>query len=326
MWRKITGCGIAAALLALPWCVTGFTLFQCTQVAVYAVAILGLTLLTGRGGQISLGHSAFFALGAYTTAILTAHAGWPYWATIPAAALVCLAAGLLFGLPALRLGGPYLALATFALALSTPQLLKAKAWSAWTGGAQGLSLPRPAVPVFLPLTRDQWLWYLVLLVAALAFWSAGNLTRGRIGRAIVAVGDDPVAAAASGIDAALFKAATFGVSALYTGVAGALGAITVRFVAPDGFGFFLAVLFLVGGVVGGIASLPGAVVGGAFVMFAPPLAEAAALMIPGISEQAARGLTWGVYGAFLILVVYVMPDGAAGLARAALARFQSRRP
>ena len=173
----------------------------------------------------------------------------PYWATLPAAGLVCLVVGFLFGLPALRLEGLYLALATFALAVATPQLLKYKLIEDWTGGVQGIVIIKPDAPFGLPLNPDQWLYYFTLAVAVAMFVFGWNLLRGRMGRAMIAIRDHPVAAETMGINAPLYKSLTFGVSALYTGVAGALGAIVVQFVAPDSFTVFLSISLLVGVVV-----------------------------------------------------------------------------
>src|SRR2546425_2465837 len=229
---------------ALPFLMSGFRLFQFTQVFIYAIALLGLNMLTGYNGQISLGHGAFYGIGAYTTAIMIDRWGVPYGWTIPAAGLVCLLAGFLFGIPALRLEGLYLALATFALALAVPQILKH--FDAWTGGSQGIVLSKPAPPAGLPLSPDRWLYFLSLGLLLLLFLLGWNLLRGRTGRALVAIRDNPVAAEAMGVNAALYKSLTFGVSAAYTGIAGALGALAIAFVAPETFNAFLSLTFLVG--------------------------------------------------------------------------------
>lgn len=324
--RLLIVLGLIVAV-ALPFFVKNFTVFQFSQVLVYAIAILGLNLLTGFNGQFSLGHSAFYAIGAYVAAILMFHFGWPYWTTLPFAGAVCLIAGFLFGLPALRLEGLYLALATFALAVATPQILKYKAIEQWTGGVQGINLKKPAPPFGLPLSKDQWLYYFCLLVGIVLVVCAWNLVRGRTGRAMVAIRDNPIAARTMGINTALYKSWTFGVSALYTGVAGALGAIIIQYVAPDSFTFFLAVAFLVGSVVGGIASIAGALVGGVFVMFVPNLSESVAVWLSTwtpVSEESAKGLTWTVYGVCLILIIYLMPSGAAGLVRLLVPRLVRR--
>lgn len=185
---------VVALACALPFIVSDYRLFQLTMVLVYAIALLGLNVLTGFNGQISLGHGAFYAIGAYTAAIAMEHAGLPYWATIPLAGLVCGVAGFLFGLPALRLEGVYLALATFALGLALPQLLKYKHFEEWTGGVQGLVIVKPDAPFGLPLNADQWLYFFALAIAIALFAVAYNLLRGRVGRAIVAIRDHPIAA------------------------------------------------------------------------------------------------------------------------------------
>src|SRR3954463_2274019 len=184
---------------ALPFVVSNYRTFQLTLVLVYAIALLGLNILTGYSGQISLGHGAFYALGAYCAAILIDQFGAPYWATVPAAAAVCLVAGFLFGLPALRLEGLYLALATFALGVATPQLLKYHLLEPWTGGVQGITLTKPEAPFGLPLDPDQWLYFFTLAVTLVLFLLGWNLLRGRIGRPLVAIRAQHIASEAMGI-------------------------------------------------------------------------------------------------------------------------------
>jgi branched-chain amino acid transport system permease protein len=300
---RVAGLGALLLLaLVLPFMLSGFRLFQFTQVCVYAMVLLGLNLLTGYNGQISLGHGAFYALGAYATAIMIDRWSVPYGWTIPVAGLVCFGGGFLFGIPALRLEGLHLALATFALALAVPQILKY--FDAWTGGSQGIVLSKPKAPWGLPLSSDQWLYYLALLVLLGLVVLTGNLLRSRSGRAIVAIRDNPIAARAMGIDAALYKSLTFGVSACYTGVAGSLGALAVAFVAPDSFNVFLSITFLVGIVIGGLASVPGAIYGALFIQF-----------VPNYAQEISKAAPWAIYGVFLIVFMYVMPDGVAGFLR-----------
>ena len=294
-----------AALLVLaclvPFVVSSYRLLQLTSVVVYSIALLGLNMLTGYNGQISLGHGAFFAIGAYTTAILLERTGIPYWATIPIAGAICLVVGFLFGLPALRLEGHYLALSTFALAVATPQLLKFRLLEHWTGGVQGTYVSSFKAPFGLPLAWDQWLYLMSLAFAVVLFVLARNLLRGNTGTAIIAIRDHPVAAASMGINIALYKSLTFGVSAMYTGIAGALGALVAQFVSPDSFSIFLSLGFLVGSVIGGVASISGAVFGAFFIEF-----------IPNFADQISKAATWAVYGSFLIAFMYLMPTGVAG--------------
>jgi branched-chain amino acid transport system permease protein len=300
--------GVLLVAAVLPFLFRGFVVFQLTEVMIYGLAILGLNLLTGFNGQFSLGHGAFFGLGAYVTAILMERYGVPYYWTLPAAGGVCFVVGSLFGLPALRLQGLYLALATFALAVALPQLLKFGPFESWTGGVQGIGVDQPDVPAFLPIDADQWLYYFTLAVVLVMFAGAASLVKSRTGRAIMAIRDHPIAAAAMGINAPLYKTLTFGVSALYTGVAGALGALAVQFVAPDSFSLFLSISFLVGLILGGMGSLPGCLFGGLFVLY-----------VPNIAESVSRGLAGAIYGVIMLLVIFAMPSGAAGFTRLALA-------
>jgi branched-chain amino acid transport system permease protein len=303
---------VAVVLLAaciLPFVVSSYRTFQFTLALVYAIALLGLNMLTGYNGQISLGHGAFYAIGAYTAAILMDKYGVPYWATIPVAAAVCLVAGFLFGLPALRLEGLYLALATFALAVSMPALLKYHHLEQWTGGVQGIVILKPDPPFGLPLNPDQWLYYFTLAITVLMFVLAWNILRGRMGRAMVAIRDQHIAAEAMGVHTAMVKSMTFGVSAMYTGVAGALGAIAIQFVAPDSFNFFVSIIFLVGIVIGGLASIGGAIYGALFIQF-----------VPNVADAISKAAPWAIFGIFLLGFVYLMPMGVAGAVRMAVAR------
>jgi branched-chain amino acid transport system permease protein len=301
-WRNALLVGGLAVALILPFFVKNFIVFQITMALVYAIAILGLNLLTGINGQFSLGHSAFFGIGAYTTAILMEHVGVSFYWTLPAAGIVCFVFGFLFGLPALRLEGIYLALATFALAIAMPQLLKLSIFEHWTGGVQGIVLIKPDAPFGLPLSADRWFYFLTLAIAIALTVCAINLVNSRTGRALMAIRDNPIAARSMGIDISLYKSVTFGVSAAYTGIAGAISAVVIQFVAPDSFTFVLAVGLFVGLVVGGVGWIPGALFGGLFVLF-----------VPNIAEHVSKGLAGAVYGVILLLVIYVMPSGMAGL-------------
>ena len=300
--------------VVLPFVLGNYHVFQLTLVLVYAIALLGLNMLTGFNGQISLGHGAFYAIGAYTAAILMDKGGVPYWATIPVAGAVCLLAGFLFGLPALRLEGLYLALATFALGVAMPQILKHKSIEAWTGGVMGVVIVKPDPPSWAPLSQDQWLHFFTLAWVVVAFVLGWNLLRGRIGRAMVAIRDQPIAAQAMGVNTAMVKSMTFGVSAMYTGVAGALGAIAIQFVAPDSFTIFLSITLLVGVVVGGLASISGAFFGAVFIQF-----------VPNIADKLSKAAPWAIYGVILIAFMYLMPMGVAGLVRLVRAKWLRRR-
>jgi branched-chain amino acid transport system permease protein len=294
---------VLAALLLVPLVVKNFIIFQMTMLLIYGVAVLALNILTGGSGQFSLGQSAFYAIGAYTSAILMETFNVNYALTLPVAGIVCFGAGFLFGQPALRLSGVYLALATFALATAMPQLLKLGYFEKWTGGVQGLVVEKPDAPFGLPMSQDMWLYYFTLVVTIAIYVASINLLRSRSGRAFMAIRDNEIAASSMGVNVALYKTLAFGVSAGITGVAGALGAIAVQFVAPDSYTITLAISLFLGMVVGGVGWLPGSFVGSAFIIF-----------VPNIAESVSKGLSGAVFGVLLFLVIFLVPHGARQVA------------
>lgn len=301
-------------LVILPFVIPSFRIYQANLVMIYSIALLGLNMLTGFNGQFSLGHSAFFAVGAYTAAILIFHLEMWFPFAILIAAIISFIAGFLFGFPALRIQGLYLALATLALALAMPQLLKYKVWEQWTGGVQGLLVNKPVAPFGLPLSSDQYLYFICLFFAVITFVGGWNLLRGRLGRAMMAIRDHHIAAESMGINTAQIKSITFGISAMYTGLAGALSAMVVGFVAPDSFMSFLSITFLVGIVTGGLASIPGAIYGALFIQF-----------IPNVADMISKAAPWAIYGVFLIVLMYVMPGGIAAFVKLAMVKFAAWR-
>src|SRR5690242_17563542 len=303
---------ILGLLILAPMFVKHFITFQLTMLLIYGLAVLALNILTGGSGQFSLGQSAFYAIGAYTSAILMEQFNVNYALTLPVAGILCFVAGFLFGQPALRLSGVYLALATFALATAMPQLLKLGYFEHWTGGVQGLVVTKPDAPEFLEnalkavhlkMSQDMWLYYFTLVITiAIYLWSI-NLLRSRSGRAFMAIRDNEIAASSMGVNVALYKTLAFGVSAGITGVAGGLGAIAVQFVAPDSYTITFAISLFLGMVVGGVGWLPGSFVGAAFIIF-----------VPNISESISKGLSGAVFGVPLFLVIFLVPHGARQVA------------
>lgn len=299
------GLVLAVTAVVLPFALSNYHVFQLAMVLSYAIALVGLNILTGYSGQISLGHGAFLAIGAYTTAILIDKYDMHYALTIPLAALICFVAGFLFGLPALRLEGHYLALATFSLAVALPQLLKFKHLEEWTGGVQGIVIMKPESPfkeiMGLQINADRWMYFVSLFIAIVMFILARNILKGRVGRALIAIRDHPIAAASMGINTSLYKSLAFGVSALFTGVAGSLSALLISFVAPDSFNVFLSIILLVGMVIGGVATLSGALWGALFIQF-----------IPNLADEISKAAPWAIYGVSMIAFMYLMPMGIAG--------------
>jgi branched-chain amino acid transport system permease protein len=300
-----------AALLAavglLPFALNSYRASQFALVAVFLIAIAGVNIVTGYAGQISLGHGAFMAIGAYTTAILAGKHGFPYWTTIPLAGFVAGAAGLGFGLPALRLSGLYLALATFGVAVSTPAF--AKHFESFTGGSTGLQFPIVGAPSGTGLSTNDWLYYLCWGVALISLAAAWLILRGRLGRAFKAIRDSEVAAASSGIDLALYKTLAFGISAAFAGVAGALFAIvSLSYVSPGAPDPIKLSLYLViGAVIAGLGSLWGLVVGAVVIEF---LSVGDLQGWLGISKSFPPDVFFGVV---LVLVMILLPRGTAGV-------------
>jgi branched-chain amino acid transport system permease protein len=321
----------------LPTVVTSFQSGEWAEVMIFAVVIMGLNILVGYSGQISLGHGAFMAIGAYTTAILIHRYQLNYLATIPIAGLVTGLVGFLLGIPALRLSALYLALATFALAVVTPSLIKRP--EQLTGGVQGILLlppdpPQPVKDLFAsmtggpPMTSSQWLYYVSLACALVLFWLAWNLIRHRPGRAFRAIRDGEVAAAASGINIAGYKTLAFGISAFYAGVAGSLYGLVIGFVSPDTFPASLSFQLLAGAVIGGLASIAGPLVGGIFTFWLPIVSSqfvAGQDWIPAQVSSVFKNAGPAVsYGALLILIMIFAPNGVSGLILSTYTRLRRR--
>jgi branched-chain amino acid transport system permease protein len=332
--KDLTAAGLFVLAIAivmylpqLRW-VSDFRAQQFAYVGIYFIALLGLNVLTGYTGQISLGHGAFMAIGGYTTAILISDQGLKLgghtfssdmkdvW-TIPLAGLVAGIVGFLFGFPALRLTGLYLALATFAVAVAMPGLIKYDRFETFTGGGGGInlfgipgltgSLEGVTIPLIdKTITFNEWLYYLSWTVALIMFAIVWLLLRGKIGRSFRAVRDSELAAASSGVNLATYKTLAFGISAFYAGVAGSLLAIATTFVNPDTYPITLSIFLLVGVVVGGLGSLWPLVFGAIFIQFLPLWAQ---------EVSKAQGAPAVVYGVILILVMIILPGGAAGLIR-----------
>jgi branched-chain amino acid transport system permease protein len=303
--RRLRMAGFAALVVLavlVPFLFGPFRVSQFTLVLIYAIAVLGLNLLVGYSGQISLGHGAFFALGAYVGAILITRTGVPHLLTIPAAGAVAFLAGLALGVPALRLRGLYLALVTLAVAIATPVLIKR--FDSLTGGSQGIAVPQPAPPESLGLADDQFIYLITLAVALPLFAFAAGIVRRDVGRALIAMRDDETAARTMGISLATFKTRAFGLSAAYAGLAGALFVFSNGFVAPESFTLVVSFSFLAAIVVGGLATIAGALFGALFIVFVPVYASDVNEALSGV-----------IYGAALIACMYVFRGGVMGLLR-----------
>ncbi|SEG40672.1 amino acid/amide ABC transporter membrane protein 2, HAAT family [Thermomonospora echinospora] len=308
-WRPIALAALLLAACYAPFQLVPFRVFQLTMVLVYAVALLGLNLLVGHAGQISLGHGAFFAVGAYAAALMLDRWDVPYLLTLPVAAAVAFVLGLGLGVPAVRLHGLYLALVTLSIAVFLVPLLKR--FESVTGGSMGLTLTKPAPPAWTGLAEDQWLYFLALAVAVAAFLLARNLLRSRVGRALHAVRDNEAAAEVMGVRLPFYKTLAFAWSAMFAGAAGCVYTWVIGFVSPDSFPVTLSITLLAGIVVGGLGSLSGPLLGGLFVMFVPSWSQDINKAAPGV-----------IFGLLIIAVMYVAPTGLAGLAGRAAGRIR----
>jgi branched-chain amino acid transport system permease protein len=305
-------------IAVLPSLVSDFRQFQLAYVGVYFIAILGLNILTGYSGQISLGHGGFMMIGAYTTAILSVDHGLKDVWTIPLAGLVAGVAGLLFGFPALRFRGIYLALATFAVPVALIQITKK--FEGFTGGGGGMNLTR--------IVSGSYVYDLTWPIAGALLVLSFLLLRGRFGRALRTIRESEIAAVSSGINVPLYKTVAFGISAAYAGIAGSLYALAVAYVNPDTFPLDLSILLLTGVVVGGLGSLSGVVFGALFVeyvrIYAPNILDGVQKVLPTDLESKAAGAPAVVYGVVLMLVLFALPGGVAALLRLR-PRLRSRR-
>lgn len=286
---------------AIAWCSPDYVLFQVSVLLTMVLAVHALNLLAGLNGQISLGNGAFFAIGAYASTILNMRFGIPYPIAIAGGGFAACLVGVGVGLPAVRLNALHLALATFALAIAVPQFLLFAPLEALTGGNSGLAVDKPSAPFGLPLNTDQWLYLLTLLIVSASLWFLDNVTRRSTGRSIVAIKDNALAAEALGIRVAHYKVSVFAISATATGIAGALNAILVQYVAPDSFQLFFSVTLLVGVAIGGLGRLSGSILGALFIQ-----------IVPTVVDQISKTATWAIYGATLVVFVMIAPSGIAG--------------
>ena len=287
----------AVVVALLPFGLSGYHQGLAADVAVYLIAILGLNILTGYTGQISIGHGAFMCIGGYTIAIMSHYHNTNLIATLPLAFAVAFACGVVVGIPALRFSGVYLALATFALAVSVPQLpLK---FSNFTGGSNGISASHNV--------SHLWLYVVSWSAAAIAYLLAWLVLRGRTGRAFRAIRDSEVAATSSGVRLSIYKTLAFGISAALAGVAGALLVLeTNGFAQPNEFSVTLSLKILVGAAIAGLGSLWGVLAGAAFIALLPNISASAPLIGSAHGQDV-------VFGLFVIVIMLLLPTGVAGL-------------
>ena len=316
-------CFLPGLLGLIPGIPLGYVLYLVSLGLIYAIVALGLNLLFGYAGQFSLGHAGFFAIGAYTSAVLTLRAGVPFVVALLVAGFLTAAIGFLLGLPALRLTGLYLAIATLGFGLAIPQLIL---WLRdWTGGSMGLhSLPLASIPLgpfpAIVFRTDQEYYYLALGVLILMTILARNIVNSDTGRAFISIRDSEVAARAMGVNLVRYKTTAFALSAFYTGIAGSLYAHLLHGISPEDFTVYLSIDFVTMVVLGGLGSVSGALYG-AFML---TLLQNSLTRLPIVSEF--KNLYIVVLGAILILTISFFPRGIAGAVQGLRRRLLKRTP
>ena len=244
-------------LALYPFLFKNYYVYMANYMAINIIVAVGLNLLVGYTGQISLGHAGFFAIGAYGTIIMMGKLQLPFLISLPLAGLVAALFGFLLGLPALRLEGPYLSIATLGFSLTIIQVIGR---ISYFGGRQGLHAPELTIgPWHVDTDRD--FYYLLITITILLTWAARNIIKTRVGRAFVAIRDADIAAETMGVNLTYYKTLAFALSAFYTGVAGGLYAFVLRFIEPEIFGLLMSIIFLAMVVVGGLGSIMGSIAG-----------------------------------------------------------------
>jgi branched-chain amino acid transport system permease protein len=308
-WLPAAVFAVAAAAATIG--LTPYHLNELTLVASYCIGLIGLNIVAGLAGQLSLAHGAFFAIGAYATAVLVAKAGLPFPLALLGAGVITMLVGFVAGFPALRLKSHYLAIATLALSVAVPPI--ANRWTALTGGSSGLDMGQVAVPAWLPLGHDQYLFILAAIIAAAAMAMARRVAASPFGAALSAIRENDVAALAMGVNIAWCKLTAFAVSALLAGIGGGIFAQAIGFVAPENFNVILSFLFLAGVVIGGPGVFYGSILGALFLRF-----------IPDYAADIDRNLAGVLFGAAIVLTLRFMPHGPYAALRNAGRRWSAR--
>jgi branched-chain amino acid transport system permease protein len=298
---------LGIALLLSPLVLSDFYLGELSLVFIYAIAGIGLMLLTGYTGLVSLGHAAFLAIGAYTHAYLLAQ-GWPFLASIVCATLLASMIGAIIGIPALRMTGIYLAVATLAFAIIVEQVLSH--WVSVTGGFRGMAVEPPSIGS-ISIEGSVAFYLLCLFILTGCLFLALNLLRTPTGRALTAIRDSEISAQSMGIHIAYTKTLAFGISAGFTGLAGSLLAHKIGYLAPDSFTLLTSIQLLLMVVIGGLGSLHGVIYGALFIGLLPQgLALLRDTLPPWIAQI--PGLEPGIFGLILVLVLIYEPKGIYG--------------
>ena len=300
-------------LFLFPFLVEKYFLYIASLCGIAVIGALGLNILSGYTGQISLGHAAFIAIGAYASTILSVRWGLPFWASFPLAGMISALSGLVIAIPCLRLRGLYLAIATFAYYFIVEYVIVH--WSSLTNGTGGMAVPEPSLFGFA-LDSEINIYYLILFVAVCAVAFARNLIRTEAGRAFVAIRDHDVAAEVIGIDITKYKILSFMVSSFYAGIAGSLYAVTLSYIGPEHFTFLMTIEYLAICLVGGVGTIVGTIYGAVFITLLPEgirlLRDAFSQDYPFLVTRLAD-LQASVYGLLIVLFLIFEPTGLFGI-------------
>ena len=321
LWLVI---GLLLLFGVIPFVSSPFILYVLNTIGIYAISAVGLNLLIGYTGQISLGHGAFFGVGAYTGAILATKASFPFWAAVPAAGLLTAAVGMIFGVPSVRLKHLYLTIATLAGQFIIEYVMVQ--WESLTGGAAGISVI--GVSLFgLDLGNDRTFYYVIFVSFVVMTWIAVNLVRTRYGRAFVAIRDNDRAAEGMGIPIFLYKLLSFGISSFYAGLAGALYAFYMISITPEPFNLWLSIVFIAMIIIGGLGSIPGSVFGAIFIVTLEEVLSHVTEYLMNVGASTGIAITIAplrefVFGLAIVLFIIFEPKGLAEVWRIVRSNFR----
>ncbi len=301
-------------LAVLPLIGDPYIIYLINISCIATIAALGLNILTGFTGQISLGHAAFFAIGAYCTAIISSRFQVPFWICLPASGVLAACAGLFVGIPCLRLKGLYLAMATMSFGVVVEYVVIT--WDSVTKGVRGISVPTLNLLGY-PLDSNNKLYYFLIVLTALAIIAATNLMRTRVGRAFIAIRDRDIAAEVMGVSLTQYKVMAFAISSFYAGIAGGLYAYVMEYIHPEHFTFLLSVQYLAMIIVGGLGSILGSIFGAVFITIIPEfikgLAQFLTLLFPAIEDKYDDGWNIAAFGLLIMLFLIFEPKGLSGI-------------
>ena len=303
-----------AVLAALPWWGNPYLIYLINLACIAVVAALGLNLLTGFTGQISMCHAAFVAIGAYTTAILSSAAGWPFWLCLPSSGFAAAVIGCGIGVPCLRLKGLYLAMATMSFGVVVEFV--AITWDTLTGGVRGLSVAPVQFSSF-SLKSDTRMFYFLVTVTGLSVLVMKNLVRTRVGRAFIAIRDRDIAAEIIGVNITAYKVISFAVSSFFAGIAGSMYAYTMGYIQPDQFTLLLSIQYLAMIIVGGLGTVLGSIFGAVFIVLVPELikslAQGLTWLVPALERKYDEEWNIAAFGLLIMLFLIFEPSGLNGI-------------